>query len=50
MTITGQGKNTHGVFLDSVSAPFHDPSGHLRAVSRALAQFIELSRVMDKQL
>src|SRR4029077_15558772 len=29
---------------------FHDPPGHLRAVSRALAQFIELSRAMDKQL
>ncbi len=53
MTITGQGKNTpwgvSGFGLGPIPR-FTDPSGHLRAVSRALAQFIELSRVMDKQL
>jgi hypothetical protein len=53
MTITGQGKNTpwgvSGVGLGPILR-FTDPSGHLRAVSRALAQFIELSRAMDKQL
>ena len=53
MTITGQGKNTplgvSGFGLGPIPR-FTDPSGHLRAVSRALAQFIELSRAMDKQL
>jgi hypothetical protein len=53
MTITGQGKNTpwgvSGFGLGPIPR-FTDPSGHLRAVSRALAQFIELSRVMYKQL